>query len=456
MIKYFFKKEYVFAITLFHLLLGILSIYNKIFIIVWFYTIILSSFNEVLSLAFQKKASLRTLQLIVYLGGFDVLSRMAKASPFIPWEVSKYLYTVLAVLMLISGQVKYPRIIGLFLLFVLIPGFIIDQSGVVTLERIIANLLGPISMCCLIICISNFKLKLFEFNNLIHLIWYATIPVLSYTMIKTPDYNLLSYSLSASFETTGGFGSNQVSTILGVGMFISYYAWMNRLLFSGYHNLDGLFIGLFAFQGFLSFSRGGMFIGTTALLIYFILFRLSGSFYKYINMQSIRPLMFFLSALFLLIISYSSIQYLSKGNLTKRYLGETESTLSGDRKKSLNTITTGRYNILLTDLNLWAKNPVFGVGAGASPYLRGNQLVGVAPHTEISRLLAEHGLFGLLFICGLAYIGIKIFSRFRSMFGAILFCLYFIGIGTAMHSAMRTYVTPLFIPLSMVMIKNEE
>ena len=38
-----------------------------------------------------------------------------------------------------------------------------------------------------------------------------------------------------------GFGSNQVATILGLGMFFSFYAWMNKLLFSGLHVLDGFF-----------------------------------------------------------------------------------------------------------------------------------------------------------------------------------------------------------------------
>ena len=97
-------------------------------------------------------------------------------------------------------------------------------------------------------------------------------------MIETPNYSELSFSLNADFEASGGFGSNQVATILGLGMFFSFYAWMNKLLFSGLHVLDGFFIGLFAYQGFLTFSRGGMIIGLIAILFYYLIYRSSKSF----------------------------------------------------------------------------------------------------------------------------------------------------------------------------------
>ena len=66
--------------------------------------------------------------------------------------------------------------------------------------------------------------------------------------------------------------------------------------------------------------------------------------------------------------------------------------------KTINTITTGRYNIMISDLKLWEKNFIFGTGVGGSKILRGNETNGIASHNEFSRLLAEHGLFGFLFI----------------------------------------------------------
>ena len=50
--------------------------------------------------------------------------------------------------------------------------------------------------------------------------------------------------------------------------------------------------------------------------------------------------------------SYSIIQSITEGNLGLRYSGETNSTLSGERAKTINTITTGRYDIFIEDLAL--------------------------------------------------------------------------------------------------------
>ena len=66
--------------------------------------------------------------------------------------------------------------------------------------------------------------------------------------------------------------------------------------------------------------------------------------------------------------------------MTNRYLGETVSTLNKTKVKTINTISTGRYELLLSDLKLWKDNLIFGVGAGASTFLRENRLVGLAAH----------------------------------------------------------------------------
>ena len=68
------------------------------------------------------------------------------------------------------------------------------------------------------------------------------------------------------------------------------------------------------------------------------------------------------------------------------------------RPKLLIPMTTGRFEIFIEDLILWDKYIIFGAGAGASRYLRGKGLDGISPHTEISRLLAEHGIFGLFIL----------------------------------------------------------
>tara|TARA_B100000287_G_scaffold434228_1_gene498126 strand:+ start:19 stop:915 length:897 start_codon:yes stop_codon:yes gene_type:complete len=283
------------------------------------------------------------------------------------------------------------------------------------------------------------------------------IVVLIYTVIKTPEYSKISFSLGGNDQTSGGFGANQVSTILGLGMFLSFYAWMNKLLFSGSHSLDGLFIGLFAYQGFLTFSRGGMFVGIIAIIFYYVLFRSSSSFKQIKELRSLRPFLFFGLAIVILISTWVLIQDLSSGTIALRYLGETPTTISGDKIRSLNTITTGRYAVFLADLNLWYDNIIFGTGTGYSQFLRGNGLDGIAAHTELSRLLAEHGIFGFLIVVLMFYLFLKIFTiNKKNINRPVLICLFIIGIGTSTHSAMRTFVTPILIGLSLMRVNTRE
>jgi hypothetical protein len=56
----------------------------------------------------------------------------------------------------------------------------------------------------------------------------------------------------------------------------------------------------------------------------------------------------------------------------------------------------GREDIAKSDLKIWMKYPVMGAGVGNS-YSARREFLGHAafPHTEYTRLLAEHGLFGL-------------------------------------------------------------
>jgi hypothetical protein len=282
--------------------------------------------------------------------------------------------------------------------------------------------------------------------------------MLVYVLIQTPSFENLNFTLGANFTTSGGFGSNQVSTILGIGMFLSFYAWMNKILFSGSHRIDGLFIAIFAYQGFLTFSRGGMVIAILCILTYYYLLKNSENYTSFINKRNIKPIRFFTLGILFVLSSYLLINIISDNKITYRYIGETETTLSGEKIKTLNTISTGRYDIIIEDFKLWMDNIIFGTGAGASKFLRHSRLHGYASHTEFSRLLAEHGLFGLMFIFLLMQILYKkYYHNKNTMANSLLIALYLIGIGTMTHSGMRTFVPPVFLALStMIIIKKNK
>ena len=137
-----------------------------------------------------------------------------------------------------------------------------------------------------------------------------------------------------------------------------------------------------------------------------------------------------------------------------RYSGQTEGTLISGERISFNKLTTGRYDNFLGDIDLWLANPLFGVGVGASSYMR-TTMNGVIAHVELSRLLAEHGISGLLFFFILVTLPWRILLINKDPINrAILLSLFGLAIFTSFHAAMRTYITPLFVGISLLNIKN--
>jgi len=201
-----------------------------------------------------------------------------------------------------------------------------------------------------------------------------------------------------------------------------------------------------------------MVIALICMLIYYFLLVNSKNYVQFIFQREIKPIRFFGLSLLFVVSAYLIINFISEGNITYRYLGETRTTLSGEKIKTFDTVTTGRYEIVKSDLELWYNNLIFGTGVGSSKFLRGGGKAGIASHTEFSRLLSEHGLFGLVFIFLLMYIFIKKYLQNRNTVeNALMTVLFLIGIGTMLHSGVRTFVSPLFIALStmIVVAKNK-
>jgi len=72
------------------------------------------------------------------------------------------------------------------------------------------------------------------------------------------------------------------------------------------------------------------------------------------------------------------------------------------------TDTTRRGDLVREDLQMWAEHPIFGVGVGISRLHHDGQL---AAHTEFSRLVAEHGVFG---IAGVILLVVMTWQRLRT------------------------------------------
>jgi O-antigen ligase len=120
------------------------------------------------------------------------------------------------------------------------------------------------------------------------------------------------------------------------------------------------------------------------------------------------------------------------------------------------TGTTGRTEIAMADIELWEKNPAFGVGAGMSPHLRSSH-TGYNAHTEYSRLLAEHGSLGLVAILALGCMFVMALRKASSSEGkAIVAACAVWSLVCIGHSAMRLAAPSFLFGLSMMTLLPDE
>lgn len=448
MISYILNKKSPLFWLVFHIIFGAASIFTPWILIAWFYLVLLTS---LVNLFKKSKGSFTPLVfLIAYATSFELLARMAGTSPFIPYEMGKYFLFVLLIFGILKGYRKGRT--GWIMLLLLLPGVFINEAGQTTFKNIVFNLLGPINVALAVVYFRKQEFVETDFTNLMRLMLYPLLSVLAFTIIKTPDLETVEFSLGANLETSGGFGTNQVSTALGLGAFITFMFWWYRWRLTGYRWLDIILCVMFAFRGLLTFSRGGMIGGVLGILILLILSK--GNVFANRTFRPVKAVLTTVPILFMLVFTFIYADKITGGQLLLRYQGETPATLRGTKEKNFNTITSNRFQIFKDDLKLWKEYPALGVGVGASSHMResSNRFLS---HVEISRLLSEHGIPGLIYTLILIGLGINIFRhrKFEPYF-AILLALFTIAFFTTLHSAMRTYISPLLIGISLLSIKT--
>ena len=365
--------------------------------------------------------------------------------------MSKYLLLFFGLLgVSISGVNNHK---GIWMAILMIPAAFFDMSNQASYFHLIFYFLAPFAIGLIYAFSYQLELSKTDFDQLLKLIWLGCLSSLIFTYIKTPDFEQINFTLKAQFDTTAGHSSNQVSTLLGLGMFLSFYSIYKNLQFSGYRLLDVLILGGFTFQGLLSFSRGGMMVGALGILLLIFIPEKNERQKKTNNSLFIA----FIS-IFVLYGVFEIANQLTGGNLLLRYQGQTEGTLLGTQELTANKFTSGRVDIFSQDINLWLSDSftiLFGVGIGASSFLREVNAEPVATHVELSRFLAEHGLLGMIYSLFFFAIPFSVWkANKKSDYRVILTVLTIIAVATTFHAAIRTFVTPLLIVLGVLNVKK--
>jgi len=415
-----------------------------------FFGTILSNSIFIISLLhviFSKNRQNQALSWAAYLTSFEVLFRMSKSLFF--YEFIKYWVIILLLTgIIIEYKKRFIHPFYIFYLFALIFSITYTQIPMDYnfRKKILFNLSGPFVLG--ISALYNYNRQL-PLKKIVHILYISGLPIIStlvYLYIKTPDLNNINFTSSANFATSGGFGPNQVSTILGFGIFIFAVLLLVKYRFTGYKILDISLLIYITYRGILTFSRGGIWTALIALII-FVFYYLKSE--KTLLKTGLK---YGVLSLITGLLIWQYTVNVTGGMIENRYLGK---NTKGVEKED---ITSGRIDIFETELEMFYKNPILGVGAGAVKYVREKMHPGMiaASHNEISRLIAEQGMFGILSIIGLMIIPIIRILKIDNLNKAFLSAFFLFWFLTINHSAMRIAFPGFIYGLSLIIIYHEK
>ena len=423
-----------------HLLIGLAVFLVPPISKVYAITIILVGFRYVI---LRKNANNEALYVAAYIVGAEVFLRMTQGNIF--EQYAKYgVMGVLIIGMLFRGFSKNAImywIFGLLLLPGIIYGFFTLNFETDIRKAITFNIIGPITLTVSAIYCYQRIVTFQQIKNIIDMLAYPLMATLVYMYLYTPDIKAVVTNTQSNFETSGGFGPNQVSTILGLGIFLFFIKVILNSKTIGIRNINIFFFLFITFRGIVTFSRGGVITGFVMIIIVVILLLVFTSSQGKSKVVSL--VVFGLIALSG-VWAYSSIQ--TSGLIDKRYANK---DAKGRVKESK---LTGREKLIESEFNMFLDNPIFGIGVGKNKEYR-EETTGIeaASHNEITRMLAEHGMFGLFGLIILLVTPMVLYLNNKQNIFVFSFVVFWIL--TINHAAMRLAAPAFIYALSLLKVQ---
>lgn len=363
----------------------------------------------------------RLITLLAYLVGAEVIWRMTDARIF--WEFGKYSATLFCGLaMLKHHRLRHASKWPVLFFALLTPAILLLPSF--DRQTIAFNLSGPLSLSVALMFFSSIRLSQRRIRDLLLALLLAVIPVATIASYSTLSADFIRFGRSSIFVTSGGFGPNQVSSILGLGALAAVlYIFVER------HSYFLRFIAVlaavwFVAQAALTFSRGGIYTTVAALAV-------AGVFLLRDN----RSRLTFFAGLTLVAAIWFYTVFPALNQYTGGALGA----------RLANTDPSGRDLILQADILTFLENPLFGVGLGQSPEHHARLYRTTHAHTEFSRWLSEHGSLGLLALFMFAAsVARRLFAPIPPFEKALVISCTIWAMVFMSHAAMRL-VAPSFI-----------
>lgn len=381
-----------------------------------------------------------------YLISIEVLMRMTGDMFFN--EFAKYGVIIFMIMgMFFSGFSKNTLPYWFFLLL-LIPGVIISTvtlSLEADIRKAIAfNIAGPVCLGIASIYCYRRRITFTELNAIIIAFAMPLVSLLTYLFLYNPSVRDVVTGTSSNFATSGGFGPNQVSTILGLGMFVFFALFLLNSKSKTLFIIHALLTMAATYRGLVTFSRGGVITGILMIIVFLIVVYLNSGGKAKSRVAGIAGI----TALFAILVwGYSSYQ--TNGLIEKRYANQ--DAIGRVKEDKLG----GRERIAITEIQMFLDNPLLGIGVGKNKEYR-EETTGIvaASHNEITRMLAEHGSLGIAALLILLVTPLILYLDNKANLYVLPFFIFWLL--TINHAAMRTAAPAFVYALSLLKVYTNE
>ncbi len=337
-----------------------------------------------------------------YMAGAEVLWRMTGAQTY--WEFGKYGAVAIFMLSLLRTRKLTPPMLPFTYFALLLPSIAltaISETFSGAREQISFNLSGPLALMAAAWFFSHAQLSGASLRTMFVAFIGPVVGVGTLAARGTFAGDVVFFNAS-NMATSGGYGPNQVSAVLGLAAMFALFIALDAGVRTSMRGLMIAVMGWLAAQSALTFSRSGLYMAAAGagIAVCFLM-----------RDRRFRSKLIPIVVVMFTVGNYFVVPYLDA--FTDGAIGE----------RFQDVYLTGRDRMIKADIELWKQNPILGVGPGEGGTFRGESLsegrVGpirtgprkLAAHTEFSRLLSEHGLFGLAALCVLLFAGLRNVKR---------------------------------------------
>jgi len=436
------KKEdqfYLYLILL-HVVIGVLGFVLPFTTKIYGYSIFIFGVYYIIK---SQNRNHEALIAAAYVVGSEVFLRMTGGNPL--YEISKYGVMVFILIgMYYSGFSKGAAPYWIFLLLlvpsVVISTFVLDFDTNIR-KAIAFNISGPVCLGLASLYTFRRKISLEQINKILLSMGLPLVTCMMYLTLYTPNIRDVITGTDSNVVTSGGYGPNQVSTALGLGMFVFF----SRIILESstkFLVIINLIVALnITYRGMLTFSRGGMITGFLMIVLLLFFLYLKSNYKGRVKLNYIIVLV-----VLTMMTTWGYTSFQTGGLINKRYANQ---DASGRVKESR---FTGREEVAINEINTFLKNPVFGVGVGKGQEVREAETgIFIASHDEITRMLAEHGSLGILALLILMFTPLVLYLE--NKFNMFLLCFAAFWFLTINHAAMRTAAPAFVYSLSLLNVQ---